>query len=36
MTHFLFHYLPEDFKSRDEILLWGEGCNTLGVTVTKT
>jgi hypothetical protein len=36
VTRFLFHYSPLDLKSRDEILLWGEGCNTPGVTRTKT
>ena len=36
LTHFLFHYLPYDFKSRDEISFRGKDCNTPGVINTKT
>ena len=36
LTHFLFHYLPLDFKSRDEIFFRGKDCNTSGVLNTKT
>ena len=31
LTHFLFHYLPSDFKSRDEISFRGKDGNTSGV-----
>ena len=31
LTHFLFHYLPYDFESRDEISFRGKDCNTSGV-----
>ena len=36
LTHFLFHYLPLDFKSRDKISFRGNDCNTPGVLNTKT
>ena len=36
LTHFLFHYLPYDFESRDEISFRGKDCNTPGVLNTKT
>ena len=36
LTHFLFHYLPYDFESRDEITFRGKDCNTPGVSNTKT
>ena len=36
LTHFLFHYLPYDFESRDEISFRGKDCNTSGVLNTKT
>jgi hypothetical protein len=31
LTHFLFHYLPYGFESRDEISVRGKDCNTSGV-----
>ena len=34
-THFLFHYLPSDFKSWDAISFRGKDCNTSGVLNTK-
>ena len=36
LTHFLFHYLPYDFESQDEISFRGKDCNTPGVLNTKT
>ena len=35
LTHFLFHYLPYDFKSPDEISFRGKDCNTSGVSNPK-
>ena len=35
LTHFLFHHLPYDFESRDEISFRGKGYNTSGVLNTK-